>query len=138
AASREGQVTAGRLRIPLAGLPEGEVVLGIRPEALQLSNGVGTQPILELEVEVVEPLGNETLVHGTVDARGASVDAAEEEVDARANASEGRRAAVTARLGSGERPRPGVRLSFTVDPRSVHAFDPRTGKALRPDPGMAT
>jgi ABC-type sugar transport system ATPase subunit len=135
AASSAGRLTAGSLVLDVAGPPDGEVVLGLRPESLRLSEAPGRQPCLELEVDVVEPLGNETLVHGTVNAQAASVAVGEEEVPpppmVAAAGQADDRAVITARLGAGDRPKRGERIPLTVDPGDVHVFDPRTGLALR-------
>src|SRR5689334_5886912 len=63
---RSGEADAGPVKLPVR-VREGEVVLGIRPEHLSLAaeNG-GNLATLEMTVDVVEPLGNEVMVHGFV------------------------------------------------------------------------
>ena len=51
------------------GAPDGDVVVGIRPEGLSIASsadrdGDCTGPIVEFVVANVEALGNENLVHG--------------------------------------------------------------------------
>ena len=136
AGSSQGRLTAGGLALELGGFPEGELVVGLRPEALHLSNGLDSQPSIELEVDVVEPLGNETLVHGQVRAQAAAVGIDDEDVStpvgapSRLTGRPGDRAVITARLGAGDRPSPGERITLSVNPRDVHVFDPHTGLAL--------
>ncbi len=57
-----GTLTAGPLRLVVPGAPDGEVVLGIRPEALSPA-GADDDPGFEVVVSYVEALGNENLVH---------------------------------------------------------------------------
>ena len=106
-----GQVVAGGFRAadgtlwPLpAGLaaPGRPAVYGVRPEHLQLG-GVGVQ----LTVQVVEPTGSETQVHGRV-GDVAVLGAFRERVAAQ----------------------PGEPLTVTADPALVHLFDRDTGQRL--------
>ena len=119
------RLSAGTLRLSAAGVPDGEVVVGFRPEALSLGAGA-----LEMQVEVVEPLGTETLVHGSIDGelvRPEDVTGEATELPALAGA----RASIAARLGPRERPTVGERVSLALDFDAVHLFDARTGRALR-------
>ena len=50
-------VTAGDLAIERPGLADGELIVGIRPEALGPANGTG--PSLDFHVAVVDPLVGE-------------------------------------------------------------------------------
>ena len=81
-------------------------VYGVRPEHLQLADpaGHGAVPLL---VQVVEPTGSETQVHGRLGALPV-MGAFRERVAAR----------------------PGDPLSVTADPALVHLFDPKTGTRL--------
>ncbi len=129
AQSSQGRLTSGGLTLQIDGLPDGELVIGLRPEALHHASGQDGHPSIELEVDVVEPLGNETLVHGRVRAEAAAVDVGDEDVPAPGGRSDGR-AVVTARLGAGDRPSPGERIMLSVDPGDVRVFDRRTGLAV--------
>jgi ABC-type sugar transport system ATPase subunit len=64
AEARGGVASAGDLSMPIAGLRDGDVVLGLRPEHLRPATD--GQPSTEFQVEVVEPLGDGVIVHGTV------------------------------------------------------------------------
>jgi sn-glycerol 3-phosphate transport system ATP-binding protein len=112
AAVRGGTLTAGTASMPLP-VPDGEVVLGVRPEGLTLAGGGGERPGLGLVVEVVEPLGSEVMVHGAL--AGGS----------------GEPVAITARLEPGARPAPGEVLRLAFDPAAAHVFDAATGDAVR-------
>ena len=61
--------TNGR-RVPLpAGVADridGQVTLGVRPENLRLVSGPGSGPSFEVNVDLVEPLGSEVYLHGSL------------------------------------------------------------------------
>ncbi|WP_230531142.1 ABC transporter ATP-binding protein [Microvirga roseola] len=86
------------------GLEGREVVVGIRPEHF-VSAGEG-QP-LSGRVQVVEPLGSDTLIHFALGS-----------------------ATLTARVAPEMRPQPGEILSIGVDPSRIHLFDAATERAL--------
>ncbi len=101
----------GGQRLPLAAgvfpAPSGgAITVGMRPEHLELTEHPGGGSIL-LEVELVEPLGADTLVHGRL--HGAEL---------------------TARLPSHAECAPGQRLSLTIEPENLHLFDAETGKRI--------
>jgi multiple sugar transport system ATP-binding protein len=100
-------------RLPLAGLAgtklsssDGrEFIVGIRPEHFSpLTSDVG----LNSQVQVVEPLGSDTLVHFTVGG-----------------------ATLTARLPPELRPQAGEAIKLGLDPAKIHLFDPETERALQ-------
>ncbi len=122
-----GRVTAGDLVLDLPGMPDGELVIGLRPETLK-PGGDGL-PSAEFEVDVVEPLGDEVVVHGTVSGQAVSVAVGEEDLPPLAET--GSRAAVTARLDPHTHPSPGERIRLGVPTETVHVFDARTGATLR-------
>jgi sn-glycerol 3-phosphate transport system ATP-binding protein len=80
------------------------IILGIRPEDLQL----GPQPDLTLEVDGIEALGADTVVHGRL-ASGAKL---------------------SVRLDGARLPRSGERLSLQVEPISLHLFSMVDGRRL--------
>jgi sn-glycerol 3-phosphate transport system ATP-binding protein len=122
-----GRVTAGDLTFELGGVPDGEVALGIRPE--HLSPSVDGRPTIVCDVDVVEPLGDEVIVYGTVAGQVASAEmSVGEEL---LPPLPGSRAEITARLGPHERPRIGEPLALGVRPETVHIFDAHTGVAIR-------
>ena len=121
------QVTAGELRFERAGLPTGDVVIGIRPESLVPGGHELTGPSLELEVELVEPLGESALVHGTVAGTTARSGAEEEKailID------ETSRAQVTAIFPASLQCRSGDRMRVGVDPKRIYLFDAASGEAI--------
>ena len=84
-----------------AQLPSGPVTLGVRPEHVSLMPGG-----IKLSVELVEPLGSETLIHGRM-ADGTPM---------------------LAKL-NGATP-VGDAASVTLDPAELHVFDRKTGRRL--------
>ncbi|MFC6823598.1 ABC transporter ATP-binding protein [Halopelagius fulvigenes] len=95
-----------------------EVVLGVRPEDLELHPARdGAEATLgdhqfPMEVAVVEPHGNENIVYlnpvGETD----------------------REPLLQAVVGGTDDPEPGMRVVASIDPETVHVFDARTGEAL--------
>jgi len=123
-----GRVVAGDLELEDVRVPDGEVLVGLRPEALRPVGAEHPGPGLEVRVDVVEPLGDEVLVHGTVEARRASTPAVDVEPSPLAD---GDRGLIRLRLPPKERPTPGTRLHCAVAPEDVHLFDGASGLALR-------
>jgi sn-glycerol 3-phosphate transport system ATP-binding protein len=105
-----GELHAAGLEVPRPGVPDGDVVFGFRPEALALASDPSGRGVVGLDVDLVESLGNETLVHGTIDAPAG--------------------ARVTARLGPRERPAPGTRIALQLDLAATHLFAAATGDAI--------
>jgi ABC-type sugar transport system ATPase subunit len=121
-----GRVTAGDLTFERAGVANGDVAVGIRPETVvQQSDGL---PSFEFLVDVVEPLGDEVVVHGSTAGTTVETGAEEEELPTML---EGSRAPITARFDPGVRFHPGDRLRLGVRPDRLHLFDLRTGAAIR-------
>jgi multiple sugar transport system ATP-binding protein len=87
-----------------AGLEGREVIIGIRPEHFVPA---GQGHALSGQVQVVEPLGSDTLIHFAL---GSST--------------------LTARVAPEMRPSPGETLSIGVDPSRIHLFDAATERAL--------
>ena len=81
-----------------------EVVLGIRPEHLRLAAGEGA---LQAQVELVEPVGNETFVHLRCGEH-----------------------ALVARSLPEHAPRTGETVGFDIEPGRPHFFDAATGERL--------
>jgi multiple sugar transport system ATP-binding protein len=127
--ARGGQATAGDLVVPCPGVPDKDVIIGVRPECLRpAQNGM---PSLAFEIAVVEPLGDEVIVHGLVGAEIASVlpdDEGEAVLMARDG---GSRAEAVARLDPRERPQAGTTIQLGVEPENVYLFDSATGLAIR-------
>jgi multiple sugar transport system ATP-binding protein len=119
-------LTAGDLRLHVGGVRDDAVVLGFRPEALvRATDGAGL-PQIEMEVEVVEELGNETLVYGSVPGEIASV-----EIDSTLPPPlPGSRARVAARLAGFAAVPAGTRLPLALRLDTLHVFDAASGAAV--------
>jgi len=95
----------------------GEVVLGIRPEDIEDAEfvpGAGPDELLEVTVDLAEPLGAETIVHFDVTPGGA-----------------GPAVPFTARLTPRTTVRTGRPVKLAVDVDRLHFFDPASGQSLR-------
>ena len=129
-----GRVAAGDLELRDVRVRDGEVVVGMRPEALRPVGEDHPGPRFAVLVDVVEPLGDEVLVHGSVDAgparAGFGLGADPDEPTLLAS-TDGDRANVTLRLPPHERPRAGSRLLVAVEPNDVRLFDIGSGLAIR-------
>lgn len=86
-------------------MPQGDVILGMRPEHIRAGSGAGVD--FSGVVQVVEPLGADTLVHiGIGDAT------------------------VTARLEPAQKPKPGQRVQLSIAPGHIRLFDATTERAM--------
>jgi ABC-type sugar transport system ATPase subunit len=126
-----GRVAVGDLAFEHAQVPDGDVLVGIRPEGLRPVGRDHAGPGFELRVEVVEPLGDEVLVHGSVEAHDAGVRLGAEEATLLAD-TDGDRGTVTVRLPPEERPEAGSRLLVAPAPGAIRLFDATSGLAIRP------
>jgi multiple sugar transport system ATP-binding protein len=101
-------VPALGVALPVGGRIEGPVVLGIRPENVHVAGGP-TRPETGVEVrvvlDVVEPMGNEIILHGSVDGAG-----------------------LTARVPPQELPEPGSEIALVLDVGKLHLFDAVSGE----------
>ncbi len=125
----DGRIVAGDLELEGMRTGQGAVIIGIRPEAMRPVSDDHPGPGIEVSVDVAEPLGDEVLVHGTVEARTAGVQVGSEET-AILPAEHAERAVVTVRVEPRLRPSPGEHLHVSIDPREVHLFDEATGERL--------
>jgi len=82
----------------------------------------------KVQVDVVEPLGDGVIVHGTVDARAAESGAEEEA--ALLVATNGARAPVSLRVDPASAPRVGEDVPIGIDPAKIHLFDAASGNAI--------
>jgi multiple sugar transport system ATP-binding protein len=128
----------------LAGADAIPVALGIRPESLQESGTADPQwPRLTADVELVENLPPEKLVHLRVDAEPVVTEATVEIAkDMDAVAAEdlrrpGKGAMMHARLTASTGVREGTRAEFSVSPSALHFFDLSTGQAIAPQQLMS-
>src|SRR5437870_3713624 len=113
---RAGQPSGFQLRLSpehsakLAGRSGSPVILGSRPEDIGLSTGGVGAPAdstVDAVVELVEPLGAETLFHLTTGTH-----------------------TLVARLGAAERIAPGQKVCAAFNSAGFHFFDPATGRAI--------
>jgi ABC-type sugar transport system ATPase subunit len=124
--SSAGHITAGDMHLDRPGTPDGDLVVGIRPENMHTAPTGTANVTMTLEIEVVEPLGDEVMVHGTVAGRSAQVEAAEDLLESGTDT----RAEVVARLAPHERVAPGDSIDLVVDPDKAYLFLGATGEAI--------
>jgi len=131
----EGMLTAGMLEMSVggvAGVSDGPVIAGFRPESLLPAAEAPGLPRLEMDVDLVEELGNETLVFGSVPGEIASVD-----VDPSLPPPlPGSKARVAARLQGFSGVDRGDTLPLAVDTDRIYLFDAVTGDALGGKPAV--
>ena len=124
---------AGRSKPALVAGDGRSVIVGVRPEHLSLGPAEGNRS-LTADVELVEALGNELLVHFVTDAKTAHPDRALVSADDPVFASGEVGGADTANGVSRVDPRmhvkAGERVTFAVDVEALHFFDPQTGATL--------
>jgi sn-glycerol 3-phosphate transport system ATP-binding protein len=130
ASATGGRVHAGDLELEVSDAPSGELVVGVRPEALRLVTGATEVQAMQVRTEVVELLGHETIVYGSI--RGHNV--ATVSTGAGPSLPAGR-ATVTARLDARRQPAVGETITLGMSLEDVHLFDAKSGKAVaRPGP----
>jgi multiple sugar transport system ATP-binding protein len=96
-----------------------DIAVGIRPEAL----GDDGSAQLTVDVDLVEMLGSELLVHATVGAPGVRMGDAGVEVGSG-------QSTIVASLDPRAKARAGERLTLALDPHRLHAFDLADGRAI--------
>jgi multiple sugar transport system ATP-binding protein len=138
-----GNVRFGQFSLPLPpdrGLPEGPIVLGIRPESFEDAALAPSQPTIDVLVDVLEDLGSDAHVFFTAETRSVTPEALELSEDARGLIAVGG-SLLTARVHAGSSIRAGARAAIAVDVRGLHFFDPATGLRLQsaaaPEPALA-
>jgi multiple sugar transport system ATP-binding protein len=112
----------------LAGRVGEDIVVGIRPELLQLAGTANGDSgwTLELPVALTEALGSDLIVHAELDAETV---AAAEDIDVDLEVAAGK-SLVTARLSPQSGVKPGRPVRLHVDMEHVHFFAPDSGAAL--------
>jgi multiple sugar transport system ATP-binding protein len=114
-------------RPALRGYVGKEVVVGMRPEHLRAERPDSTGPKLTGDVELVEALGSELVVHFTIDAHRVIAEGAFDKDEAAAvKSGEG-----VARVEAKTPVKPGDRMTFSVDVEDMQFFDTQTGLAIR-------
>src|SRR5438034_4223118 len=115
----DGRIHVGDLSLPWTSPSPAEVAVGVRPE--DLVHADGSAESFPFTVDVVEPLGNEVVVHGTV--AGDVVDSGVDDEGAEIPlAVSGARAPLTAIFAPADEPRPGDTVDLTVSPDRLHLF----------------
>ncbi len=103
------------------------VVAGMRPEHLPAAPPGYTGPTLMGDVDLVEALGSELVVHFTIDAHRVLAEGAVDKDEAAAvKHGEG-----VARVAAKTPVKPGDRMAFAVDCEDMHFFDTETELAIR-------
>jgi multiple sugar transport system ATP-binding protein len=104
-----------------------DIVVGMRPEHLRAESTQGTGPKITGDVDLVESLGSELVVHFTIDAHRVIAEGAVDKDEAAAlQSGEG-----VARVEAKTAVKPGDRMTFSVDIEDMQFFDPKTGLAVR-------
>jgi multiple sugar transport system ATP-binding protein len=104
-----------------------DVIVGMRPEHLHATSPDTTGPKLVGDVELVEALGSELVVHFTIDAHRVIAEGALDKDEAAVMQSgEG-----VARVEAKTPVKPGDKMTFSVDVEDMQFFDPQTGLAIR-------
>ena len=104
-----------------------EVVVGMRPEHLRAASPEITGPKLVGNVDLVEALGSELVVHFTIDAHRVLAEGAVDKDEAAAvRSGEG-----VARVDAKTPVKPGDKMTFSVDVEDMQFFDTQTGLAIR-------
>jgi multiple sugar transport system ATP-binding protein len=115
----------------LASRAGNKVVVGVRPEDLEIAHD-DQAPTIAGEVELVEALGSEVLVHFSSDVKRfrPAVVVAETE-DELPDAEVSARDQLVARLAPRSSVNPGETVRLAPNAEQLHFFDPETGEAIR-------
>jgi len=102
------------------------VVIGLRPEHLPAAGNGQAGPTLVADVDLVEALGSELVVHFTIDARRVRPEGATDaDTEAVTEAGEG-----VARVDPSAPVKPGERVAFATNASGMQFFDPSSGEAI--------
>ncbi len=105
-----------------------KVILGLRPEHLPAAVNGASGPNMVGEVDLIEALGSELVIHFTVDARRVRAEEAtgdDEDEDATAQSGEG-----VARVDPRTKVKVGERITFAVNTAGMQFFDPGSASAI--------
>ena len=105
------------------------VVLGIRPEDLPMASGSESSTLVG-DVELVEALGSDVLIHFAIDAKRIEVEGAMEDEESSLAPVMLQRAQGVARIEPRSAVVNGDRVRLSVNPIRLHFFDPETGEAI--------
>lgn len=114
------------LRPGIAAYSGKEVVLGIRPEHLAVANS-SSKEFIEGDVELIEALGSELLVHFTIDARRVYPEGIQDELESGTLTISGEG---VARVDPRTDVFVGKRIRFSPDPMRMQFFDATTGASI--------
>lgn len=110
----------------LASYSDTKIVIGMRPEHLPAYTEGHAGPAIDGDVDIVEALGSELLVHFTIDANRVVAEGAQDnDQDALPAGGEG-----VARVDPRVPVKSGERVRFTVDTERMQFFDPASGSAI--------
>jgi len=113
----------------LAAFAGRNIVLGLRPEHLPVAGDGRAGPARVADVDLVEALGAELIVHFTIDARRVRPEgAADADAEAVTEAGEG-----VARVDPTAPVKPGERVTFAVNTSGMQFFDPGSAEAIWAD-----
>jgi multiple sugar transport system ATP-binding protein len=132
----DGTIEFAGIRVPREGIdvPDGEVVLGIRPQDFVAADGADPRfPSFDVQPAVVEELGSATHAIFPIDAPPVDTDAvraASDDGEVGVLLATDKRALFTAALPEGAAAAVGQPLRLAVDPRRFHFFDRETGQRL--------
>ena len=124
-----GRIAVGRAELPGTAAPDGDVLVGVRPEGLRPVGAAHEGPVVEVDVEVIEPLGEDVLVHGSIEARPAER-RIDDDATLLSDADGEGRAPIVLRLRPEERPAAGSRLRVAIASAAVRLFDVDSGSAI--------
>jgi multiple sugar transport system ATP-binding protein len=104
-----------------------KIIVGLRPEHLPAAGNDATGAKLTGNVDLVEALGSELMVHFTIDARRVRAEGAgtDDEGDTTAQSGEG-----VARVDPSANVKVGERFTFAVRTEGMQFFDPETEAAI--------
>ena len=105
------------------------VVLGIRPEDLPMASDSESSTLVG-DVELVEALGSDVLIHFAIDAKRIEVEGAMEDEESTLAPVMLQRAQGVARIEPRSTVVNGDRVRLSVNPIRLHFFDPETGEAI--------
>jgi multiple sugar transport system ATP-binding protein len=122
-------------RPALRGFEGKRVILGIRPEDLELAEAAAGDRGISAVVDIREDMGSEVFVHfgvGAPPVRGKDVEAAvgTEAVEATAEQARKQGSLFVARLNRGTPMREGDRIELVATPDRLHFFDPETSQGI--------
>jgi multiple sugar transport system ATP-binding protein len=103
-----------------------KIVVGLRPEHLPAATAATAGPTIQGNVDLIEALGSELMIHFTIDAHRVRAEGAtDEDEDTTAQSGEG-----VARVEPSTQVKVGERITFAVNTAGMQFFDPETEQAI--------